>query len=85
MTILPVTLTPDLSINCHQRDWECSRDPSELFGPILQGLSDPFSLLKRIRKNQSFFRLWMDDLRYYRACDLFDGRKLPKYNRMSGF
>jgi MoaA/NifB/PqqE/SkfB family radical SAM enzyme len=71
--------------DCHQCDWECFRDPSELFGPILQGLSDPFSLLKRLKGDRRFFRLWLDDLRYYRACDLFDGRKPPDYKRMRGF
>jgi hypothetical protein len=71
--------------DCHQCDWECFRDPSELFGPLLQGLSHPFSLLKRIKGDRYFFSLWLDDLRYYRACDLFDGRKPPNYKRMRGF
>jgi hypothetical protein len=71
--------------DCHQCDWECFRDPSELFGPILEGLSNPFRLFKRLMKDRYFFRLWIDDLRYYRACDLFDGRKPPNYNRIRNF
>jgi MoaA/NifB/PqqE/SkfB family radical SAM enzyme len=70
---------------CRQCDWECFRDPSELFGPILEGLSNPFRLFKRLIKDRYFFRLWLDDLGYYRACDLFDGRKPPNYNKMRGF
>jgi len=67
---------------CYQCDWECFRDPSELFGPLLHVLSDPFGFLKRIRRDARYFRLWIDDLKYYRACDLFDGRKPPDLARL---
>jgi MoaA/NifB/PqqE/SkfB family radical SAM enzyme len=70
---------------CYLCDWECFRDPSELFGPILQGLSRPLQLLKKLKRDRSFFRLWLDDLRYYRACDLFDGRRPPDYRRLQHF
>jgi hypothetical protein len=67
---------------CHQCDWECFRDPSELFGPLLHALSNPVDLLRKIKRDQHYFRLWMDDLNYYRACDLFDGRKPPDLARL---
>ena len=60
--------------NCFQCDWECFRDPSELFGPLLQ-LADPIELIQAVRKAPSFFRLWAEDLAYYRACGFFNGRQ----------
>ena len=61
--------------NCRLCDWECFRDPSELFGPLLQLVSDPLALSRKIKKNPNFFRYWINDIRYYMACDFFDGRK----------
>jgi hypothetical protein len=66
-------------------DWECFRDPSEFFGPILQALRNPLELLRRIQRDRDYFRLWINDLRYFRACDLFDGRKAPDYERLKSF
>ena len=62
---------------CTRCDWECFRDPAELMGPLLVGLSNPLQLVTRYRRDSTFFRLWLDDLRYYRQCDLFHGRRLP--------
>jgi MoaA/NifB/PqqE/SkfB family radical SAM enzyme len=70
---------------CYRCDWECFRDPSELFGPLLQVLSSPFQLLKKLNRDRPFFRLWVDDLKYYQACDLFDGRRPPDYRRLRHF
>jgi len=70
---------------CRQCDWECFRDPSELFGPILQALADPLCLIKRLKKDKRYLGLWIDDLRYYRACDFFHGRKPPDYKKLSRF
>ncbi len=72
-------------INCLECDWECFRDPSELFGPLLQGLSSPLALAGKCHRDAGFFSLWMDDLKYYRACGLFDGRTPPDYHRMQRF
>lgn len=71
--------------SCHECDWECFRDPSELFGPPLQLFSDPLGLLKRLKRERHYFRLWVDDINYYRACRLFDGRRPPEPVRMRGF
>ena len=70
---------------CTRCDWECFRDPSELFGPILQARSTPLALLGRLRRDPGYAALWREDLTYYLACDLFDGRKPPDYRRLSRF
>ena len=61
--------------NCRLCNWECFRDPSELFGPIFQFVSEPLKLLQKIKRDRAFFKYWMADIRYYLACDLFNGRK----------
>lgn len=68
---------------CRQCDWECFRDPSELFGPLLQAVTDPWGLLGKIAHDRFYLQTWMEDLRYYFACDLFDGRRPPNYQRLS--
>jgi len=68
--------------DCFLCDWECFRDPSELFGPILQGVSNPLGLIKKVKKDPQYFRLWWNDLKYYRACDLFNGRCAPDYKEL---
>jgi MoaA/NifB/PqqE/SkfB family radical SAM enzyme len=76
---------PENPTPCRRCDWECFRDPSELFGPLLQARSDPLSLAAEIRRDPLFYRLWNDDLLYYRACDLFDGRKAPNVRKLRCF
>nr|WP_321464877.1 radical SAM protein [uncultured Desulfobulbus sp.] len=70
---------------CRRCDWECFRDPSELFGPVLRGLSRPWQLVDELRRDPQFFRLWREDLSYARACDLYDGRKAPDFARLQSF
>lgn len=72
-------------IQCRKCDWECFRDPSELFGPILHVLKSPLGFVKKMLKDKAVFKLWVDDLQYYSACGLFDGRKPPDYPRMRRF
>jgi len=71
--------------SCKLCDWECFRDPSELFGPLLEGVSDPRGLLKRLWRDREYFRTWAQDARYYRACDFFDGRRPPNLDRLRSF
>ena len=71
--------------DCRRCDWECFRDPSELFGPILDGIFHPGKLMNDWRRDSSRMRIWFDDLRYYRACDLFDGRVPPDYHKLRKF
>lgn len=59
---------------CASCDWECFRDPSEFFGPFLNGLSSPVGLWRNIRNDPTFYQLWYEDLRYAYACNFFDGR-----------
>jgi hypothetical protein len=71
--------------SCKLCDWECFRDPSELLGPVLQGLSDPRGLLTSMFRDPEYFRVWAEDLKYHRACDFFDGRRPPNLNRLRRF
>ncbi|MEZ4526587.1 MAG: radical SAM protein [Desulfobacterales bacterium] len=70
---------------CLRCDWECFRDPSELAGPVLQALSDPLGLIRKIRNDPQYLRLWMGDMVYYKACDFFDGRRPPDFTRLAKF
>lgn len=70
---------------CTACDWECFRDPSELLGPVYEGLMRPAGLLGRLRNDPRFFWLWMSDVRYYRACGFFDGRKPPRMKQLARF
>ena len=71
--------------HCKQCDWECFRDPSEMFGPILEGLRRPLALFKKFHQDPRYLKLWLSDLAYYRACHFFDGRRPPDYRRMRRF
>lgn len=70
---------------CHRCDWECFRDPSELFAPILELMHSPVKMLSKKTIDPIYRRLWLEDLKYYHHCDFFDGRKpggrdrLPHY------
>jgi hypothetical protein len=70
---------------CRQCDWECFRDPSELFSPLLDTLHRPKRVLKRISHDPRFFSLWQKDLRYYAACGYFNGRKPLALSRLAWF
>jgi MoaA/NifB/PqqE/SkfB family radical SAM enzyme len=77
--------TLDLKPSCQRCDWECFRDPSELFGPLLDACSRPIAILKRMPRDRTYLRLWLRDMAYYRACDLFDGRRPPNLFRLVRF
>ncbi len=76
---------PAAAPGCTRCDWECFRDPSELFGPLLQALSRPGGLCRRLRADPRFFRLWLADLAYQRVCRFFDGRRAPDASGLRGF
>lgn len=73
------------SADCRRCDWECFRDPSELFAPFTELRCAPLRLLRRLRNDPVFFRLWWEDLRYYRACRYFNGRQAPDAARLAGW
>lgn len=59
---------------CTKCDWECFRDPSELMGPFQDLVTRPGRLVSKIVKDQEWLGLWLEDLRYYRGCNFFNGR-----------
>jgi hypothetical protein len=68
---------------CRQCDWECFRDPGELLEPLL-----PRNWGRHVAaaiKQPDYFRTWLIDLRYYRACGFFDGRRAPDPPRLARF
>lgn len=78
----------DLSLNgpdgeCTRCDWECFRDPSELMGPVAALLRKPSKLFKKWVRDRACFRTWIADLRYYYACDFFNGLVPPDHARLS--
>lgn len=75
----------DTGRECELCDWECFRDPSVLAAPLLRAFSKPVSLLGQTRYPQGFFRVWREDLRYYRACGWFDCRRGPELAAMRPF
>jgi MoaA/NifB/PqqE/SkfB family radical SAM enzyme len=60
---------------CLRCDWECFRDPSELCAPLLQSVHHPLRLSRRLYRNPTYLKHWLSDIRYYKACDWFDGRR----------
>ena len=75
----------DRSAICRRCDWECFRDPSELFGPLLLAARHPLATFSKMAKDREYRRAWLADLSYYRACALFDGRRPPDYDRLSRY
>jgi len=73
------------TFDCRLCDWECFRDPSELFSPLLDAASSPARLVSKVLKDPVHYKLWAKDLLYYRACDFFDGRKPPDFGRLRRF
>lgn len=68
--------------DCRRCDWECFRDPSELFSPLLDLRTAPTRLFKRFAKDRQFFKDWKEDLAYYRSCNYFSGRIAPRRDQL---
>ncbi|MBC7958628.1 MAG: radical SAM protein [Vallitaleaceae bacterium] len=68
---------------CQACDWECFRDPSELIGYLIYRLANPLDIFTNTRKDDVYNQLWKEDIRYYKACDYFDGRKAPQMDKWS--
>ncbi len=75
----------DASPYCMDCDWECFRDPGELFGPFTDLFQKPFSFFKKAVTRESCLKLWFSDLSYYRACGFFNCGKKPDYKRLARF
>lgn len=65
---------------CRECDWECFRDPSELFSPFAGLVENPAGFAKKILGDDKFMKIWKEDIRYFIGCGFFDGRK-PFYAR----
>jgi MoaA/NifB/PqqE/SkfB family radical SAM enzyme len=61
-----------ISEKCLQCDWECFRDPSVLFSPIIGFRKNFFSQLTDIFGDKTFYREWINDIRYYKKCNFFN-------------
>ncbi|HKN19312.1 MAG TPA: hypothetical protein VJW95_05900, partial [Dissulfurispiraceae bacterium] len=75
----------DKKAECRRCDWECFRDPSELSGPLLALFCNPAFFVKRVIKDTAYMKLWLEDLRYFAACDFFSGGTAPDFKKMSAF
>jgi hypothetical protein len=62
--------------SCRRCDWECFRDPSQLFGPVTSPGRRTLPAARILAGDRSM-RLWWEDVRYARACGMFDGRRPP--------
>jgi hypothetical protein len=71
--------------DCRLCDWECFRDPSELFGPVLDLTTRPHKFFAKLLGDRQFARDWLTDLRYYRACNYFSVLEPPDRERMKAF
>jgi len=63
------------NLNCTDCDWECFRDPSTLSAPIYSLRKRPVTLITNLFKKSSFYRLWIEDLLYYKKCNFFNMQK----------
>lgn len=70
---------------CRKCDWECFRDPSELLGPLMDGLRKPWTLLGKRFADPLMVRVRKEDMRYYRACGYFNARQGPDMKRLARF
>ena len=70
---------------CDKCDWECFRDPSELLGPLLDILRHPIHLAGRLVRDSEMRAIWIEDLRYYKACGYFNARVAPDRSKLARF
>ena len=64
---------------CSRCDWECFRDPSELFGPLMEASNHPIRLANRVRQDPQMMKYLISDLRYYHKCGYFNGTLPPRF------
>ena len=70
---------------CRRCDWECFRDPSELLGPFGAALTNPLEVFRNFASRRDVFDSWLTDLRYYLACDTFDGTRPMRLEKLARF
>lgn len=82
-TLNRVGLLQQTSVQCDKCDWECFRDPSELFGPLVMLREKPSRLIRHAISEPAFYKAWIEDIGYYFACELFDARKPPNMTKLA--
>ena len=75
----------DKNVSCRRCDWECFRDPSEMIGPLISLFSSPRHFYRTMIRNEKFRKLWIEDIKYFTACDLFDCNKPPNAEKLVSF
>jgi MoaA/NifB/PqqE/SkfB family radical SAM enzyme len=70
---------------CRRCDWECFRDPAEMIGPLQDFLRRPWRVAQKCLREREALGLWLEDLRYYRACEFFNGRRPLDTARLARF
>jgi MoaA/NifB/PqqE/SkfB family radical SAM enzyme len=63
---------------CKKCHWECFTDPSQFFGILRYVIRHPLKAYFGKAPDREMLRLWFEDVKYYLACDLFNGKKAPK-------
>lgn len=71
--------------SCRRCDWECFRDPSEMIGPLISLFTSPRHFYRTMIRDEKFRKLWIDDIKYFTACDLFDCNKQPDLGKLASF
>ncbi len=75
----------DRNASCRRCDWECFRDPSEMIGPLISLFTSPRHFYRTMIRDEKFRKLWIEDLKYFSACDLFDCSKRPVAKKLATF
>jgi uncharacterized Fe-S cluster-containing radical SAM superfamily protein len=75
----------DPRVECRRCDWECFRDPSQLFAPPAGLLRHPLRKAKQALADRHGLRVWYEDLRYYSACDYFATSRGPRFDALARF
>jgi len=70
---------------CRRCDWECFRDPSELLGPFGTALTNPVEVVRKFLARPGLYGSWLTDLRYAMACDVFDGTRPMRPEKLARF
>lgn len=59
---------------CIKCEWECFRDPSELFFPITGIFQDSKMWFRKFIMDSKYRGYWISDMLYYKKSDYFNGR-----------
>jgi sulfatase maturation enzyme AslB (radical SAM superfamily) len=72
-------------VSCRRCDWECFRDPSQMIGPLISLFTSPHHFYRTMIRDEKFRKLWIDDIKYFAACNFFDGTKQPDWGKLASF